>query len=94
MRNSLKEKIREGKAALGLWLTIPSPDVSQALSTLDYDWFLFDLEHSALDEQSAQILMQGMRGDSITPLVRVALNDPVMIKKAMMKRQKSRHRIG
>lgn len=83
MRNSLKEKIREGKAALGLWLTIPSPDVSEALSTLDYDWFLFDLEHSALDEQSAQILMQGMRGDSITPLVRVAWNDPVMIKKAL-----------
>lgn len=83
MKNSLKASIRQGNTALGLWLTIPSPDVSEALSTLDFDWFLFDFEHSALNEQSAQILMQGMRGDSITPLVRVAWNDPVMIKKAL-----------
>lgn len=83
MKNALKAKLRENKPALGLWITIPSPDVSEALSTLPFDWFLFDLEHSALNEQSTQVLMQGMRGDAITPLVRVAWNDQVLIKKAL-----------
>ncbi len=83
MKNLLKRKLKEGKTCLGLWVTIPSPDVSEALSTLDLDWLLFDLEHSALSEQDAQILMQGMRGEEVTPLVRVAWNDPVMIKRAL-----------
>lgn len=78
MENQLKRKLRAGKPSLGMWVTIPSPDVSEALSTLEPDWLLFGLEHSALNEQSAQILMQGMRGDRVTPLVRVAWNDPVL----------------
>ncbi len=83
MKNSLKAKLLDKKSTVGLWMTIPSPDVSEALSTLPFDWFLFDLEHSALNEQSAQVLMQGMRDDSITPLVRVAWNDQILIKKAL-----------
>ncbi len=83
MKNTLKAKLREGKSTVGLWMSIPSPDVSEALSTLPFDWFLFDMEHSALNEQSAQVLMQGMRGDLITPLIRVAWNDQVLIKKAL-----------
>lgn len=83
MKNRLKQKLQTGQPALGLWITIANPDVSEALSTLPYDWFLFDLEHSSLNEQSAQILMQAMRGDDITPLIRVAWNDQVLIKRAL-----------
>ena len=83
MENRLKKKLAQGRPELGAWVTIPSPDVSEALSTLAFDWFLFDLEHSALNEQSAQVLMQGMRGDNVTPLIRVAWNDQVLIKKAL-----------
>lgn len=83
MINKLKQKLKNGEKTVGTWISIPSPDVSEALSTLPFDWFLFDMEHSALNEQSAQILMQGMRNDDITPLVRVAWNDPVLIKKAL-----------
>lgn len=83
MRNVLKRKLAEGRTTTGVWMSIPSPDVSEALSTLPFDWFLFDLEHSALTEQDAQVLMQGMRGDDITPIIRVAWNDQVRIKKAL-----------
>ncbi|WP_319560067.1 aldolase/citrate lyase family protein [Marispirochaeta sp.] len=83
MKNQLKRTLASGKHALGAWVTIPSPDVSEAMSTLDLDWLLFDLEHSGLNEQYAQVLMQGMRGDRVTPLIRVAWNDPVLIKKAL-----------
>ena len=81
MKNQLKRTLASGKQALGAWVTIPSADVSEAMSTLDLDWLLFDLEHSGLNEQSAQVLMQGMRGDRVTPLIRVAWNDPVLIKR-------------
>ena len=76
-------RLKKGEKTVGAWITIPHTDISEALSTLPFDWFVFDQEHSALDDQLTQQLMQGMRGKSVTPLVRVAWNDMVMVKKAL-----------
>ncbi len=83
MKNELKMRLKKGEKTVGAWITIPHTDISEALSTLPFDWFVFDQEHSALDDQLTQQLMQGMRGKSVTPLVRVAWNDMVMVKKAL-----------
>ena len=83
VRNTLKAKLKEGAQTLGVWMTIPSPDVTLALSQLDFDWFLYDNEHSPLNEQITQDLMMVTRSTGIIPLVRVAWNDPVLIKRAL-----------
>jgi 2-dehydro-3-deoxyglucarate aldolase len=83
MHNSLKRSLKEGRQTFGLWMTIPHADVSESLSGLGFDWFVFDQEHSPLDDQLSQQLMQGMKGSGVTPLVRVAWKDPVLIKKAL-----------
>jgi 2-dehydro-3-deoxyglucarate aldolase len=82
MKNKLKSKLKKGKKTVGAWITIPHTDISESLSTLDFDWFVFDQEHSVLDEDISQKLMQAMKGE-VTPLIRVAWNDPVIIKKAL-----------
>jgi 2-keto-3-deoxy-L-rhamnonate aldolase RhmA len=54
------------------------------MSSLGFDYFVFDTEHSPLDIYMAQTLMQAMRGDSnTTPIVRVWWNDIVAIKRAL-----------
>ncbi|MEA1993608.1 MAG: aldolase/citrate lyase family protein [Euryarchaeota archaeon] len=83
MKNKLKKRLENGEKTVGAWMTIPHTDISEALSTLPFDWFVFDQEHSTLDDQLSQQLMQGMRGTDVTPLVRVAWNDMVLIKKAL-----------
>jgi len=83
MYNTLKRKLAAGKTTVGAWLTIPSMDVAEALSTLPLAWFVFDLEHAPLTEQTAQQLMQSIRSEHTTPLVRVAWNDHVLIKRAL-----------
>lgn len=83
MLNVLKRSLKEGKQTFGLWVTIPHGDVTECLSRLDFDWFVFDQEHSPLDDQMSQQLMQVMSGSGVTPLIRVAWNDPVLIKKAL-----------
>jgi len=83
MRNELKRKLQNGEKTVGAWLTIPHTDISEALSTLPFDWFVFDQEHSTLNDQLSQQLMQAMWGNKVTPLIRVAWNDPVLIKKAL-----------
>ena len=83
MKNDLKAKLQNGEKTVGAWVTIPHPDISEALSTLPFDWFVFDQEHSTLDDQLTQQLMQAMKGKKVTPLIRVAWNDPVLVKKAL-----------
>lgn len=82
MKNELKKRLIKGEKTVGAWITIPHTDISESLSTLPFDWFVFDQEHSTLDDQLTQQLMQALKGN-VTPLVRVAWNDPVMIKKAL-----------
>jgi 2-keto-3-deoxy-L-rhamnonate aldolase RhmA len=82
LKNDLKRRLKAGEKTLGLWTTIESPVVSELLSGLGFDWFVFDLEHSPMEVYTAQTLMQAMRGPT-TPIIRVEWNDPVPIKRAL-----------
>ena len=83
MRNELKWRLKAGEQACGLWMTIESPIVTELLSTLGFDYFVFDTEHSPLDIYQSQTLMQAMRDEGTTPIVRVWWNDLVAIKRAL-----------
>lgn len=83
MRNELKRRIKAGGQALGVWVTIESPIVTELLSTMGFDYLVFDTEHSPLDIYQAQTLMQAIRGTGTTPIVRVWWNDIVAIKRAL-----------
>ena len=83
MRNELKRRLKAGEQTYGVWMTIESPIVTELLSGLGFDYFVFDTEHSPLDIFQAQTLMQAMRGGFTTPIVRVVWNDLVAIKRAL-----------
>lgn len=83
MRNQLKRRLQAGEQTYGVWMTVESPIVTELLSTLGFDWFVFDTEHCPNDIYTAQTLMQAMRGDRTTPIVRVVWNDLVAIKRAL-----------
>ncbi len=83
MRNELKRRLKADEQVYGTWITIESPMVTEMLSTMGFDYFVFDTEHSPLDIYMSQNLMQAMRGDSTTPIIRVWWNDLVAIKRAL-----------
>lgn len=74
--------LKEGRVALGAWITIANPEVSEMLSLLGFDWLLFDLEHAPIDYQQLEYMLMGVRGEA-TPLVRVPFNDPVYVKRVL-----------
>ncbi len=53
------------------------------MGALDYDWVLFDMEHSPLEVADIQRLMQAMKPSASVPVTRVAWNDVVLIKRAL-----------
>ena len=83
MRNPVKEKLQKGEVALGTFVWIAHPDVTERLSTAGFDWLLLDTEHAPTGYESLQTMMQSMRGDTCVPIVRVQWNDPVVIKRAL-----------
>ena len=83
MKNNLKMRLKSGAQAYGIWITIESPIVTEYISTLGFDYFVFDTEHSPLDIYQTQTLMQAMRDKGTVPIVRVWWNDLVAVKRAL-----------
>lgn len=86
--NTFKRALREGRAQIGLWSTLPSPYVSEIIGGAGYDWVLLDTEHTATDVP--QMLQQLQAVGAAQPaagclpthaVVRPAWNDPVLIKR-------------
>lgn len=79
-KNKVKEKLQAGKVSVGLWSGIASPDVAEALANIGFDWIVFDMEHAPLTIDKVQTLIMATSGTETVPMVRVANNDPVLIK--------------
>jgi 2-keto-3-deoxy-L-rhamnonate aldolase RhmA len=81
--NRVKALLKKGQPTFGVWIWIGSPDAVEMLAHLGFDWLVFDMEHAPVDIGAVQSLMQASNGTEITPFVRVAWNDIVMIKRAL-----------
>jgi 2-keto-3-deoxy-L-rhamnonate aldolase RhmA len=81
--NRVKELLQRGEVTLGPWITIGHPDVVEMLAHMGFDWMAFDMEHAPLDIRTVQNLMQAANGTEVTPFVRVAWNDIVLIKQVL-----------
>jgi 2-keto-3-deoxy-L-rhamnonate aldolase RhmA len=79
----LKERLRAGEPALGIWLNIPSPVVSEIIAGAGFDWALVDAEHAPFDPVTLHQMLMGFKGTDTVPAIRVAANDEVRIKQAL-----------
>ena len=61
--NTLKQKLREGKAAFGVMITFPSPPVVEMLGYMGFDWMLIDNEHGSITVDTAEDLHRAARAD-------------------------------
>jgi len=74
-RNFVKEKLRNGRPSVGTWMEMGHPEISEIMGNFGFDWVVFDMEHAPRSTETVQTLMQA--------LVRVAWNDPVLIKQTL-----------
>ena len=71
MINPLRRRLTEGKASVGILITMPSVNMAQALSHAGFDWLFIDMEHGAIDIASCHHLIAATAGTDCTPVVRV-----------------------
>jgi 4-hydroxy-2-oxoheptanedioate aldolase len=70
-KNFLKEKLKTGRAVLGLWNIIPSAAICEAIGIQGFDFQILDLEHGMFDVSSLEACARACELTGSSPLVRV-----------------------
>ena len=79
--NTVKQKWREGKPAIGCWLGIPSSYSAEMMAHQGFDWVCVDTQHGAIDYNTAFPMIQAIASTDAVPFVRVPWNEPSIIMK-------------
>jgi 2-keto-3-deoxy-L-rhamnonate aldolase RhmA len=70
--NPARERLAKGELSLGIGIRMArSVDIAPVMRTAGYDWLFLDLEHSAMDLDTACQIAVAALGAGIAPLVRV-----------------------
>ena len=80
--NRFKQRLLALQSQIGLWCTLSTAYTVEAVAGAGFDWLLLDTEHSPGDVLSVMSQLQALSGFSqVSPVVRPATNDPVLIKR-------------
>ena len=79
--NHFKQALLDGRQQIGLWCSLPGPYVAEAMAGSGFDWMLFDTEHSPGDPVTVLAQLQAVAPYPVSPVVRPASNDAVLIKR-------------
>ena len=68
---------------VGTWIMSASPLVAEATGHAGFDWAVLDMEHSPVDMMEVVQMLQALSATKMVPVVRVAWNDPVLVKRVL-----------
>jgi 4-hydroxy-2-oxoheptanedioate aldolase len=81
--NRVKQLWREGKPAIGGFLSIPSGFSAEMMAHTGLDWLCIDMQHGCIDYSDVVPMLTAISTTAVTPFVRVPWNEPAMIMKVM-----------
>lgn len=82
-KNQFKAALKSGDLQRGIWCTMSDPLATEMVATLEYDWMMFDTEHSPMDAISLLPLLQAVARFPVSPIVRPSSLNPAEIKKLL-----------
>jgi 2-keto-3-deoxy-L-rhamnonate aldolase RhmA len=68
---------------IGSWLSIAHPTIAEIMGQAGFDWLIVDMEHGIVGIEGLHSLVLAMCTTSVSPLVRVPWNEPVIIKRVL-----------
>lgn len=73
-KNTLKQKLRDGKAVFGSMITFPSAPIVEMLGYMGFDWVLIDNEHGSVTVDAAEPMITAAELSGVAPIVRPIAN--------------------
>lgn len=83
MINTFAKSLKSGRAPIGTWLMSASASTAEALGYAGFDWLLVDMEHVPIEFRDLWQILQAIQCSGAQPIVRVAANDPTLLKRAL-----------
>lgn len=81
--NETRRLLTANQPALGLFVSSASPLTAELVGGLGFDWVLIDLQHGENNLGNLSPMLQAVSATPATPLVRVPVNDPMLIGRAL-----------
>ncbi len=81
--NPVREALLSCRPTLGSWIQIGHPVSAEILANAGFDWLAIDCEHTDIDVAEATSLMRAMSRTSCLPIVRVAENNTLQIRRLL-----------
>jgi 4-hydroxy-2-oxoheptanedioate aldolase len=82
-KNAFKHALAAGQPQIGLWLSLSSTYSAEVCAGSGFDWLLIDTEHSPNEIDMVLGQLQAIAPYASHPVVRVAWNDPVIVKRTL-----------
>lgn len=79
----MRQRVLSGELMAGTFLNLGSSLTAEMTGQAGFDWVLIDLEHGAGDRQELLLQMQALESSPALPVVRIAWNDPVIVKRVL-----------
>ena len=73
-KNLTKEKIKEGKTAYGVFVSMYCPTIVEIIGHMGFDFVILDAEHSPIETESCEHMVRAADSVNITPIIRIAMN--------------------
>lgn len=81
--NVIQQAVAAGRPSYGVWAAGPSAVSAEALGRGGLDWVLVDMQHGAVTAGDLLPVVQAIELGGSSALVRVAVNDPALIGRAL-----------
>ncbi len=78
-RNTMKEKIKGGKAVIGPIIGFSSPQLVEICGHIGFDFVFIDCEHGAISVEGCEAMVRAAELTNIPTIVRVPENSPQVI---------------
>ena len=78
--NRFKKSLKEGKANIGLWLSIPDPFTTEICATAEFDWMLLDGEHTPSSPRTVLSQLQALAAYDTHAVARPPIGETHLIK--------------
>jgi len=82
-QNPFKRALHAARAQIGLWSSLSSNYTVEVIAGAGFDWILLDTEHSPSELENLLTQLQAAAPYATHPVVRVAWNDMVTIKRVL-----------
>jgi 4-hydroxy-2-oxoheptanedioate aldolase len=75
IKNTLKQKLNEGKATIGPFVGLPSTGMVETMGWMGFDFVVIDCEHGPMDYETAEHMIRASELSGTTAILRIGLNE-------------------